>query len=276
MPRDLGLGNDGQMRVHVVQLAVDLAESIPDRVARTTALVRAQTGADLIVLPELWVQGGFAFDDFEATAEPLDGPTFLALASAARDVGAWLHGGSLVERAAEGLFNTSVLLRPDGSLVATYRKRHLFGFSGGETKVLRAGDVLVTAEVGGARIGLATCYDLRFPEMFRALLDAGAEVFVVPAAWPSPRIAHWSLLARARAVENQAYLIACNTVGEQAGVTLGGRSVVVDPWGAVLAEAGLGEEVLIVDLDPALVAKTRASFPVLADRRLSSAVGVLD
>jgi len=99
------------------------------------------------------------------------------------------------------------------------------------------------------------------------LLDLGAEVFLVPAAWPEPRIAHWTLLAQARAVENQAYLVACNTVGEQAGVTLGGRSIVIDPWGVVLAEAGLDEEVLIVDLDPALVAKTRSSFPVLADRK---------
>ena len=255
------------MRVHVIQLSVDLSEPIADRASRTAALVAAQRGADLIVLPELWVQGGFAFGDFEATAEPLDGTTMAALAEAARVANAWLHGGSLVERTADGLYNTSLLLRPDGTLATTYRKRHLFGFAGGETTVLRAGADLVTAEIAGVTMGLATCYDLRFPEMFRSLLDLGAEVFLVPAAWPEPRIAHWTLLAQARAVENQAYLVACNTVGEQAGVTLGGRSIVIDPWGVVLAEAGLDEEVLIVDLDPALVAKTRSSFPVLADRK---------
>ncbi len=255
------------MRVHVIQLSVDLAEPIADRVTRTAALVSAQEGADLVVLPELWVQGGFAFEDFEATAEPLDGPTVAALSSAARTAGVWLHGGSLVERSADGLFNTSVVLRPDGTLAATYRKRHLFGFAGGETTVLRGGDDLVVVEVGDLTMGLATCYDLRFPEMFRGLLDLGAEVFLLPAAWPTPRIAHWTLLAQARAIENQAFVVACNTVGEQAGVTLGGRSIVVDPWGVVLAEAGLGEQVLVVELDPSVVAKTRATFPVLADRR---------
>ena len=255
------------MRVHVIQLSVDLSEPLADRVSRTAALVAAQRGADLIVLPELWVQGGFAFADFEATAEPLDGTTVAALAEAACAADSWLHGGSLVERAADGLDNTSILLRPDGTIAASYRKRHLFGFAGGETTVLRAGEDLVTAEIAGVTMGLATCYDLRFPEMFRSLLDLGAEVFLVPAAWPEPRIAHWTLLAQARAVENQAFLVACNTVGEQAGVTLGGRSIVVDPWGVVLAEAGQDEEVLVVDLDPALVAKTRSSFPVLADRK---------
>jgi len=219
------------------------------------------------VLPELWVQGGFAFADFEATAEPLDGTTVAALAEAACAADSWQHGGSQVERAADGRYNTSILLRPDGTIAASYRKRHLFGFAGGETTVLRAGEDLVTAEIAGVTMGLATCYDLRFPEMFRSLLDLGAEVFLVPAAWPEPRIAHWTLLAQARAVENHAFLVACNTVGEQAGVTLGGRSIVVDPWGVVLAEAGQDEEVLVVDLDPALVAKTRSSFPVLADRK---------
>lgn len=256
------------MRVHAVQLAVDLAEPIPDRIARVGALVRAQAGADLVVLPELWVQGAFAFADFERTAQPLDGPAVTALAEAARDLGAWVHGGSFVERADDGLHNTAVLLRPDGTLAATYRKIHLFGFDGGETAVLTPGAELVTAEVGGFTVGLATCYDLRFPEMFRALLDKGAEVFVLPAGWPSPRVAHWRLLAQARAVEEQAYVVACNTAGEQGGVRMGGGSLVVDPWGVVLAEAGGAEEVVVADLDPALVARTRAEFPVLADRRL--------
>ena len=118
------------------------------------------------------------------------------------------------------------------------------------------------------RLGLATCYDLRFPEQFRLLLDAGAEVVLLVAAWPAKRVAHWRLLAQARAVENQSYVVACNTAGTHAGVPMGGHSIVVDPWGAVLAEAGEDEEVLVVDLDLDLVRATRTQFPVLADRRL--------
>jgi predicted amidohydrolase len=257
------------MRIHAVQLSTDLVEPQAERVARAADLVRAQHGADLVVLPELWAQGGFAFRTFADTAEPLDGPTVAALAAAVQDLGAWVHGGSIVERADDGrLYNCSVLFRPDGTLAATYRKLHLFGFSGGETTVLTAGVDVVTADVDGLTVALATCYDLRFPELFRSFVDRGAELFLVPAAWPTPRIGHWSLLARARAVEDQAYVVACNGTGEQEGLRLGGLSVVVDPWGTVLAEADEDETVLVVDIDPALVAKTRAEFPVLADRRL--------
>jgi len=256
------------MRVHVIQLSVDLSEPIADRVSRTAALVAAQRGADLIVLPELWVQGGFAFGDFEATAEPLDGTTVASLAEAARAADAWLHGGSLVERAADGLYNTSVLLRPDGTLATVYRKRHLFGFAGGETTVLRAGADLVTAEIAGVTMGLATCYDLRFPEMFRRLTDAGASIVVVPAAWPAPRVGHWTVLAQARAIENQVVVIAVNTAGTQGGKTMGGHSLVVDARGAVLAEAGAGPDLLDVEVDVSDVGAWREQFPVLPDRRL--------
>jgi predicted amidohydrolase len=258
------------MRVHAIQLESSVAEPPSERVDRAMALVAAQRGADLVVLPELWVQGGFAFGTFAQTAEPVDGPLVRRLGAAARELGAWLHGGSIVERDEDGrLFNTSVLLRPDGTVSATYRKIHLFGFAGGETTVLTAGSDVVTADVAGTATALATCYDLRFPELFRAFVDRGAELFLLPSAWPTPRIAHWSLLTRARAVEDQAFVVAVNGCGDQGGrLALGGRSVVVDPWGAVLAEAGDDEEVLVVDLDLAQVAKTRADFPVLADRRV--------
>ncbi len=253
------------MRTHVLQLSYGDGETTPERTARVAGLVRAQAGADLVVLPELWPNGGFAYDRWEDTAEPMDGPVVTALRSATRALGATVHMGSFVERDGTGrLFNTSVLLGPTGDLLATYRKVHLFGFGEGEPKLMTPGD----GPVVHGRLGLATCYDLRFPEMFRQLLDAGAEVVVMPAAWPAKRVEHWRLLARARAVENQSYVIACNTGGSHAGVAMGGRSAVVDPWGEVLAEAGDGEEVLVVDLDDELVARTRSSFPVLADRRL--------
>jgi predicted amidohydrolase len=253
------------VRVHVVQVAYGDDESLDERVARVAGLVRAQRGADLVVLPELWPQGGFSYDHWDEQAQPLDGPVVRALQDATRDLGARVHMGSLVERDETGrLFNTSVLLGSDGAVQASYRKIHLFGFGEGEPKLMTPGHRLVVYD----GLGLATCYDLRFPELFRGLLGAGAEVVLMPAAWPAKRVAHWRLLAQARAVEDQVFVVACNTGGTHAGVPMGGGSIVVDPWGSVLAEAGTGEEVLVVDIDRDLVGRTRASFPVLADRRL--------
>jgi predicted amidohydrolase len=203
-----------------------------------------------------------------------------AVAAAARAVGCAVHAGSVIERDSVGhLWNTSVLLDATGAVTATYRKMHRFGFGEGEPLLLEAGPDLVTADVptsarpGGQppdllRVGLATCYDLRFPEMFRALLDAGSSAFVVPAAWPAARVEHWTLLGRARAVENQCVVIAANTAGTHARHTMGGRSQVIGPMGEVLGEAGDEEEILVVDVDPAGIAAARVAFPVLADRRL--------
>ncbi|MFJ2442273.1 MULTISPECIES: carbon-nitrogen family hydrolase [unclassified Streptomyces] len=266
------------MRASLLQIAVDPDESADSRRRRVASLVREQRGADLVVLPELWPVGAFAFDSFEAAAEALDGPTFEAMSGAARDAGVWLHAGSIVERAADGgLYNTSLVLSPAGELVRTYRKIHRFGFDKGEATLMEAGEELATVRLPagsagpGLTLGLATCYDLRFPELFRGLTDAGAQLFAVPAGWPARRRAHWTLLATARAVENQAYVLACATAGTHAGVEQSGHSIVVDPWGEVLAEAGTGEEVLTVDLDPGKVAVTREQFPVLRDRRLGLA-----
>ncbi|MFF7308562.1 nitrilase-related carbon-nitrogen hydrolase [Streptomyces sp. NPDC008137] len=262
------------MRAALSQIAVRPDETVAERRARVAGLVREQHTADLVVLPELWTVGAFAFDEFRAHAEPLDGPTARALGAAAAAARVWLHAGSIIEQGPDdALFNTSLVFAPDGRLHRTYRKIHRFGFDRGEAALLGRGEETVTVTLGDGgpaelTAGLATCYDLRFPEQFRLLVDAGAGMFVVPAGWPAARRAHWSLLARARAVESQAYVLACGTAGTHAGVEQAGHSVVVDPWGEVVAEAGAGEETLVVDLDPALVAKTRAEFPALRDRVL--------
>lgn len=258
------------VRATLLQIDVDPKETVADRRARVAALVRGQAGADLVVLPELWPVGAFAADDFAAEAEPVDGgPTAEAMAAAAKDTGVWLHAGSIVERDPEGLlFNTSLLFSPGGRLHAVYRKIHRFGFDEGEAALMAAGREIVTARLPRTVLGLATCYDLRFPEQFRLLIDAGAQVLVIPAGWPARRLAHWRLLVQARAVESQAYVVACGTAGTHAGVPQAGHSMVVDPWGEVLAEAGPDEQFLTVDLDPARVTATRADFPVLRDRVL--------
>jgi predicted amidohydrolase len=269
------------MRVSLLQIAYDDAEPMAARVERVVGWLDslARTRPDLVVLPELWPQGGFAHDRWARDAEPLDGPTVSALRAGVARLGAVVHLGSLVERAPDGrLYNTSVLCGPDGTVLATYRKIHRFGFGSGEGQLLTAGDEVVAVALpsSGASApaavplvaGLATCYDLRFPEVFRAFVDMGASLVLLPAAWPAARIDHWRLLARARAVEDQVVLIGCNTAGTHAGQAMGGASLVADPWGRVLAEAGAHEQVLTVDVDPGVVASVRETFPVLADRRL--------
>ncbi|GAA3373424.1 carbon-nitrogen family hydrolase [Streptomyces sannanensis] len=257
------------MRASLIQIGVNPDESIEARRLRAASLVREQRGADLVVLPELWPVGAFAYESFATEAESLDGPTYEAMSKAAADAGVWLHAGSIVERDPDGpLYNTSLVFSPDGELARTYRKIHRFGFDQGEAVMMGAGEELVTVRLPEATLGLATCYDLRFPELFRGLVDAGATVLVIPAGWPARRREHWTLLARARAVENQSYVLACGTAGTHAGVEQAGHSIVVDPWGEVLAVAGPAEETLTVDLDPAKVTETREQFPALKDRRL--------
>lgn len=267
------------MKVAVIQLAYGDDESVADRTARVVELVRAQKGHDLVVLPELWPAGGFDYRAWDERAEPIDGPVAQALAAAAKDAGVTLHGGSIVERGtptdanAHGVWNTSLVFSPAGELIATYRKIHRFGFGEGEPTLMDAGESLVvvdvpTAQGGSVRVGLSTCYDLRFPELYRSLLDRGAEAFVIPAAWPIKRVGHWTLLGQARAIENQCVVIQCNTAGTHAGHEMGGHSQVVDAAGTILGAAGNGEEVLSVDIDTAATAAWRQAFPVLADRRI--------
>ncbi|MFI6106090.1 carbon-nitrogen family hydrolase [Streptomyces sp. NPDC051310] len=261
------------MRASLIQIAVDPDESPDSRRARAASLVAGQRGtADLVVLPELWPVGAFAYDAYEAEAERVPGgPTCEAMAKAAAEAGVWLHAGSVVERAPDGsLYNTALVFSPSGELAATYRKIHRFGFDTGEAVMMAAGTDLVTVPVPELPLGIATCYDLRFPELFRGLVDAGALALVIPAGWPARRRDHWTLLTRARAVENQAYVLGCGTAGTHAGVEQAGHSIVVDPWGEVLAEAGPEEEVLTVELDPRKVATTREQFPVLKDRLLGT------
>lgn len=269
------------VRVRVLQVGYGDDEPVAARVDRVAELVAAQRGADLVVLPELWAPGGFSYREWPARAEPLDdSPTLRSLADAARAAGAVVHAGSLVERSAQPgpqgrhLWNTSVVLGRDGEVAATYRKVHRFGFGVGEPQLMEAGEDVVVVDLpvgpGGelVRTGLATCYDVRFPEQFRRLLDLGAELVLLPAAWPMARLAHWRLLTRARAVEDQVALVAVGTAGTHAGTEMAGHSAVVTPWGEDLAEAGADEQVLAVGVDLDEVTACRERFPVLADRRL--------
>jgi len=221
-----------------------------------------------VVLPEIWTPGYFAFDHYARAADSADLIRSF-LSDRARTLGVHLHGGSFVERRGDNLYNTSILFDPDGEEIAVYSKIHLFGYGSREPEVLTPGTSPTVVDTSMGRVGMAVCYDLRFPELFRAMTDLGAELVLVASAWPHPRVQAWSTLLRARALENQVYLIAANGVGPTAsGPTLCGNSSIIDPWGTVIASAG--DEAAIVEsvIDMASVGETRSRFRQLADRRL--------
>lgn len=268
------------MEVALAQLDIEPADVRHNRrQAHEMVETAAERGADLVVLPELFTVGYFAFDAYARSAEPLDGETVSGLAELAVANDIAILAGSFVEDLAdsqeagfetpapEGYANTGVLLDGSGKRRAVYRKQHLFGYGSAEQELLTPGAELQTADIGGFTVGITTCYDLRFPELYRRLVDRGVTLVLVPSAWPYPRVEHWRLLPRARAVENLCYVAAVNGVGTFEDEELLGRSTIYDPWGT--ARAGLGDEAGLVTahLDADSVRERREEFPALADRR---------
>lgn len=246
-----------------------------------TALVGAAVGdgAELVVLPELWNVFGSP-DVLREGAETLDGPTSGWAADTARHHGIWLLAGSIAESVPGSplLHNTSCLYGPDGARLASYRKIHLFdndvpGAAYEESATMAPGAEIVTAPACGATVGLAICYDLRFPELFRILALKGATVITLPSWFTAVTgRAHWEPLVRARAIENASFLVAADQVGTLAAGTDGavqayGHSMIVDPWGTVVAVAADGEGYVCADLDLDSVGEARRRLPVLANRR---------
>ena len=239
----------------------------------------ASSGADLVVLPELFTVGYFAFDRYARSAEPLDGETVTAVQEAAADHGIAVLAGSFVEDlaastrhgfetpAAEGYANTSVFVDRTGECRSVYRKHYLFGYDSAEQELLTPGESLSVVEFEGFTVGTTTCYDLRFPELYRRLVDEGVTLVLVPSAWPYPRVEHWRVLPRARAIENLCYVVAVNGVGEFEDAELLGRSTVYDPWGTAVAGCGEEECLRMAHLDADAVDRRREEFPALSDRR---------
>lgn len=260
------------MKVVLVQLA-SVTDSAANRHALTgwvDRILADGAAPDLVVFPEGAMHDfGRPDHDLSAVAEPVDGPYVEALRTQARRLGATLVG-HLFERNPEGLpYNTQVVVAPDGSVAATYRKIHLYdSFGYAESDRLGAGALTpVVIDVAGLPIGLLTCYDLRFPEMARALVDAGARLLVAPSAWVAGALKedHWQLLVRTRAVENTVYVAAA----AQSGRAYCGRSMLVDPMGIVVAAAGESEGLVSGDVDPGRIERARASNPSLANRRFA-------
>jgi predicted amidohydrolase len=263
------------VRVAAIQL-----NSKGDKEANLAAaerLVRAAAaeGAEFVALPEKWnlLAGGA---EMVAGAEPLDGPSLAAARGWARDLGIHLLAGSICERREEGgkPSNTSVLIGPDGNDLGVYRKIHMFDVDAGgvsyrESEHERPGTEPVVAPVGDLTLGMTVCYDLRFPELFRILALQGARLIAVPSAFTlATGRDHWEVLLRARAIEDQVFVLAPNQVGEAPPhYSSFGRSTIVDPWGVVLATAPDGEGFAAAELDLAAQDRVREALPSLANRR---------
>ena len=252
----------------------------PDKeanVAAAAALVReaARRGAELIVLPEMFAwRGPRAGED--AAAEPVPGPTSDGLAAWARELGIILVGGSLLERSprAGRFHNTCTVYGRDGTLLARYRKVHLFDVdipghvTHRESDSKLPGDAVVTVPTDLGMLGLAICYDLRFPELFRRLSTAGAELVCLPSAFTFATGAHhWEILVRARAIENQVYVVAPNQIGPTpSGIQDFGHSLIVDPWGTPLARAANTHAAIVAEIDRDYLARVRRELPCLEHR----------
>ena len=265
-----------RIRVACVQMTSRQDKAANLERAESLVARAASTGADVVVLPEKWNLIGSA-DDYRAAAEPLDGgPSTEAMARWARTLGVSLVGGSITERreGREKLSNTSCVFDAEGELVAVYRKIHLFDVEVGghvyrESEAEEPGTEPVVARAEDWVVGLSVCYDVRFPELYRILALAGAELVTVPAHFTTPTGRdHWHVLLRARAIENQCYVAAAAQVGETTpGKPAYGRSLLVDPWGTVLAQAPDEETVIVAELDRGRLRDIRAKLPSLANRR---------
>jgi predicted amidohydrolase len=264
-------------RLRVACVQINSSPSKAENLERVEPLVAraAATGADLVLLPEKW-NGLGSHEILLDVAEALDGgETVEAMSRWARTHGVTLVGGSIAERreGRDKLANTCVVFDPDGEVAAVYRKIHMFDVEVGgvvyrESEIEEPGDGPVSCEVEGWRLGLTVCYDLRFPELYRILAVEGAELVTVPAAFTLVTGKdHWELLLRARAVENQCYVVAANQWGVVEGKASYGRSSIVDPWGVVLAQAPDGDGVVSAELDRAHMERIRRSVPSLANRQ---------
>ncbi len=244
--------------------------------AETFVRLAAERGASGIVLPEVFAWRGPRAEE-PAQIEPIPGPTSTRLSELARRHHIYLLAGSFLEKSDESRsYNTSVLVNPEGDILAQYRKIHLFDVDiPGQVRVKESdtkkpGQAIVTANTTLGVFGLSVCYDLRFPELYRQLAAAGAEVIFVPSAFTFPTgAAHWEPLLRARAIENQAYVIAPNQIGKNVhGFADYGNSMIIDPWGKVIARAADKECLITAEIDRDYLEKVRRELPSLTHRRL--------
>ncbi|MBI3746621.1 MAG: carbon-nitrogen hydrolase family protein [Chloroflexi bacterium] len=264
------------MDLRVALIQTDAGPDPERNVARAAELAEmaAAAGAGLVALPE-YLQYRGPDDGYRASARPMPGPFTDPFSAIARRHGCWILAGSLAETSPDPArpWNTSALIAPSGELVARYRKIHLFdvavdaGPADMESARVSSGGRIVIADIGVARLGLSICYDLRFPELYRSLALAGAEILAVPSNFTERTGRdHWEVLLRARAIENGAWVIAPSQIGGPPGQPAYGHSMVIDPWGIVVAQAPDREAIVEATIDIDQVAAVRRQIPALANR----------
>ncbi|CAM3704296.1 MULTISPECIES: carbon-nitrogen family hydrolase [Paenibacillus] len=261
-------GAKPQLNIALIQAYIEIGEpgaNMNHMAAMMEKAVSAEQKPDVIVLPEMW-NTGYALDRIGELADPNGEETKRRLSDFAKRHGVHIVGGSVAEKIGDRIYNTMYVFGRDGEITARYSKMHLFRLMD-EEKFLHAGEEAVTFDLEGLKAGASICYDIRFPELSRTLALAGANVLFVPAEWPHPRLHHWRTLLTARAIENQMYVVACNRVGRSGETEFFGHSMLIDPWGEVIAEGGEEEAIVTGTLDCALPEEVKGRIPVFEDRR---------
>ncbi len=254
-----------KLTISLAQIDIELGDPAAnlDKAAAWTAEA-ARRGSDVVVFPEMWTTG-CDWSNIDRLAASQD-EVIRAVAALAKKHHIWLNGSMLALDETGQPTNTSILFDPQGEQAGLYRKIHLFGVMD-EDQYLAPGQSLATVETAWGQNGLAICYDLRFPEMFRSYALKGVNMVYLPAEWPHPRLAHWQTLLRARAIENQMYMVAVNRVGNDGTYDFFGHSAIIDPWGNTVVEAGETEVLLTATIDTETVTTVRQKIPVFRDRR---------
>ncbi|EFM09710.1 Nitrilase/cyanide hydratase and apolipoprotein N-acyltransferase [Paenibacillus curdlanolyticus YK9] len=260
----------GTLRLALLQMDIQIGQ--PElNFAKVESMLqkalKAEEKPDVIVLPEMW-NTGYALDQIGELADEGGQRTKQQLSAFSREHGVMIVGGSIAEKRENGVFNTIYAFDRQGEVVGDYDKIHLFRLMD-EEKHLQPGGKIGSLQLGEIDAGMMICYDIRFPELSRKLALGGAKVLFVPAEWPNPRLHHWRTLLQARAIENQMYVVACNRCGQSGETVFFGHSLVIDPWGEIIAESGDQEGILTASIDLALVDEVRSRIPVFEDRRPS-------
>lgn len=266
------------MRKPIKVLGVQIEPKLADREANIDKVESflekfAWFDPDLVVLPEVFTTGIVQPRVYREQAEEVPGPTYEKMSSWAKELNCYFLGGSIIEACKDGKCrNNSMLFAPDGSLIASYYKQHMFNYYGSrEGDFCSAGNETVVVKTPIANFGLTVCFDLRFTELYRTLVNNGADIFLIPAAWPYPRLEHWITLNRARALESQCFVIAVNQMGLVPPRRMNvGNSMIVDPWGSVIANVGEKEGVMMAEINLDEVYKLREEFPLLKDRNFEA------
>ncbi len=254
------------MKISLAQMDVALGQPQANlETVRLMAAEAARRGSQLLLLPELW-STGYDLENAASHAAEVHEGIFAQVREIAMHHGLHVLGSCLSRLGPQRFGNTAVWFSPQGTVVGHYSKIHLFRLMQ-EEQYLTAGEQLALVDSPWGKVGLAICYDLRFPEMFRTYALGGARLILLPSEWPHPRLAHWQTLLRARAIENQFYVVACNRVGRSKETDFFGHSCIIDPWGQTVLEAGEEAMLLTCEIDLLRVDEVRRRIPVFEDRR---------